>query len=86
MQTTDLKLINHNGFKWFSFSNGIHSFSKKTDKGFTVVECSEEQIYNGDLEFMCENGLTIDKVRKAKEIKKFLKIHNEPKKHILVVK
>jgi uncharacterized protein len=31
---------------------------------FMVIECTDEQLHNGDLEFMTEHGMTISKERK----------------------
>lgn len=51
--------MNIKGYEWFAFHNNIHSFQKKEKKGFSVIKCTHEQIYNGDIEFMIENEITI---------------------------
>ncbi len=56
-----------NGYKWAFHSKGIHTFTKKEGAVWTVIECSEEQLYNGDIQFLTEHGLTI-----GKELKKSL--------------
>ena len=68
-----------NGFRWFSYYKGIHSFQKKSEDGYRweLVQCEENQIYNGDLKFMTEHGLTLGKerqreVRKSFDLKKEL--------------
>ncbi len=60
-----------NGYKWFSHSNNIHSFYKKVDNGFYTIECSEEQIENGDLWFMTKHNLTLSKKLKKHLTKVF---------------
>ena len=60
-----------NGYEWFDFDRGIHSFQKKTEKGWLLIECSEEQLHDGDIEFMTLHGWTLSKERKRKIIKKF---------------
>lgn len=50
-----------NGYQWIYFSDGIHCFSKKDENGYSVIECTEKQIKNGDIEFMTEHNLTINK-------------------------
>lgn len=70
-----LVVMRFSGFRWAFFEKGIYTFTKEssTQKGKTVVvECSEEQLSNGDIEFMCENGLTLGDERKAEEIAKYL--------------
>ena len=52
--------LTFNGYSWCMFNKGIHTFSKKVAGGYASVECSEEQLTNGDIEFMTENGITID--------------------------
>ena len=56
-----------NGFKWFSHYKGVHSFQKRCENGYVMVECTEEQLYNGDIDFMTKNGWTLGK-QKRKEI------------------
>lgn len=58
-----------NGYTWFSFEFGIHAFIKNN----FIIECTENQIYNGDIEFMTENGWTIGKELKKKAITTFKK-------------
>ena len=48
-----------NGFEWWVFIEGVHYFNKREGRGFVEVCCSEEQIDNGDIEFMCAKGLTL---------------------------
>lgn len=53
------KKITHNGFKWWGFVDGLHNFSKKEGKGFINMKVREEQLTNGDFEFMADKGLTL---------------------------
>ena len=57
-----------NGYKWFYHYKGVHSFQKRTSDGYKwmLIECTEEQLYNGDIEFMTEHGLTISEEMKRK--------------------
>lgn len=71
-----LVVMRFSGFRWAYFENGIYTFTKDspTEKGKTlVVECSEEQLSNGDIEFMCEHGLSLGEERKADIIAEYLK-------------
>lgn len=51
--------MNFSGFEWAYFDKGIHTFSKKIASGYVKIECSEEQLTNGDIEFMAESNITI---------------------------
>lgn len=66
---SELKNLSFNGFQWFSFNNGIHSFSKKSPKGFMHIQCSDDQLHNGDIEYMAEHELSLGAER-IKAIKK----------------
>lgn len=52
--------LNYSGFKWYAFSNGLHHFSRPHPESneFTTIQCTEEMLTNGDIEYMVENGLT----------------------------
>jgi hypothetical protein len=55
-----------NGYRWAYFEKGVHAFQKAEGKGWSLIECSEEQLHNEDIEFMTENGLTLNqKMKKA---------------------
>ena len=62
-----------NGFNWWGFIEGVHYFSKQEDVGFAEICCSEEQLDNGDIEFMCENGLTLSDERRRRIEKEYIK-------------
>lgn len=51
--------ITHNGFVWYGFCDGFHCFSKKEKSGYLNLRCREDQLSNGDFEFMADNGLTL---------------------------
>lgn len=54
------RTIKANGFSWFGFLDGLHHFSKqRADGKYAQIRCREEQLENGDFEFMAENGLTL---------------------------
>ena len=60
-----------NGYRRFLTLDGIHYFERREPDGrFARIECEEEQLHNGDIEFMTENGITISPERKNKYIKK----------------
>lgn len=52
-----------NGYRWFSHNKGVHSFQRRTTDGYRweLVQCTEEQLHNGDIEFMTEHGWTLSK-------------------------
>ena len=52
------KDLRYNGFRWFGFIDGIHHFSKKVTNGYLEMQLVEEDLENGNAEFMSENGLT----------------------------
>lgn len=46
-----------NGFKWSYFDNGLHSFIKKTDKGYLECKLAEQDIHDpAQFEFMLSKG------------------------------
>lgn len=60
-----------NGYKLYLKSKGINYFQKRiedyNDKNYGLclaLECTDDQLSNGDIEFMTLNGLTISKDRK----------------------
>jgi hypothetical protein len=58
------KSITHNGYQWGGYDgNDMHFFTKEVKEGYRVVgylelKCSEEDLTNGNFEFMADNGLT----------------------------
>jgi len=62
-----------NEYHWFSHYRGVHAFQKQQSDGkFCEIECTEEQLHNGDIEFMTLHGLTISKDRKRRTEQKYL--------------
>jgi hypothetical protein len=63
---------------WSVFEKGIHTFVKvvKAHKEYLCVKCSEEQITNGDLDFMTKHKITLSTERKAEIRKEYLKYKN----------
>lgn len=54
------RALKPNGYQWFGLIDGLHHFSKEIESGkWAELRCREEQITNGDLEFMAEHGLTL---------------------------
>ena len=55
--------LEFNGYRWFSHYKGVHSFQKRSDDGhrWMLVQCSEDQLYNGDILIMTEHGWTLSK-------------------------
>ena len=52
--------ITRNGFKWWGFVDGFHNFSKQVDTGkWFNIRCREDQLTNGDFEFMIDGGWTL---------------------------
>lgn len=68
---------NLNGFRWWGFIDGIHNFSNKEVDGWINIECTDDNIENGDIEFMCEKGLTLSSKSVEKIQKKYLKEHDK---------
>lgn len=62
-----------NGYKWANHYKGVHSFQKQTEdgRGWMLVECTEEQLSNGDAEFMTKHGWTLNNEMKRKANKKY---------------
>lgn len=58
-----LRQLKPNGYSWTHFRDGIYYFSRKEQTGYSQICCSEEQLTNGDLEFMAENGYTLSNKR-----------------------
>ena len=68
-----MKNLSFNGYTCYYHHNGIYSFQKKVDKGYSQIECTEEQLTNGDIEFMTLHGWTLSSERRRNEIRKYLK-------------
>lgn len=68
--------LSYNGYKWVGVEDGIHTFSKQSGNGFYVIECTEEQLSNGDIEFMTERGITLSVGRKRSEQQKSKRTSN----------
>jgi len=51
-------LPDYNGYKWIGFEKGKHIFSKKESKGYATIKATEEDLTNGNIEFMTEHGLS----------------------------
>ncbi len=62
-----------NGYQWFCYHKGIYAFQKKAANGYLIVECDENQLINGDIEYMTQHDLTIGKKLKNSIIKKYEK-------------
>ena len=62
-----------NGFTWFGFYNGVHGFMRQEENNrYSKIECVEDDLYNGNIEFCCLHGITMGKqlLLKAKRISK----------------
>ncbi len=53
-----------NGYEWFAFDRGVHSFQKRVGKWYSLVECSEDQLHNGDIDFMTKHNYTLSRSQK----------------------
>jgi len=51
-------LPTYSGYKWFGFEKGKHLFQQKANKGYYSIKASEEDLENGNIEFMAEHGLS----------------------------
>jgi hypothetical protein len=49
-------LPTYNGYKWFGYENGKHLFSKKEGNGYSTIKAKEEDLNNGNIEFMTQYG------------------------------
>lgn len=48
-----------NGFKWAYYDNGLHSFTKKTDRGYLECKMTEQDIEDPEeFKFMLSKGLS----------------------------
>lgn len=63
---TNHKDLEFNGYKCYYFEKGIYSFQKQVGKNYSGIECTEEQLTNGDIEFMTTHGWTISNERKVR--------------------
>ena len=64
------------GFKWNGFCYGIHLFSKLVEGSSWKkwgIECTEEDIENNNIEYMCKNGWTTSKDEIKKVQRKYKK-------------
>ena len=57
---TNIKGVVINGYKCFyaNENKGLYEFSKETKSGYLHIKCTEEQLTNGDIEFMTQHDLT----------------------------
>ena len=60
-----------NGYSRYDIDCNIHSFRKQDGERFAVIECTTEQLKNGDIEFMIERGLTLSASRIRAEKRKY---------------
>ena len=65
-----------NGYEWYYCNKGIHYFRRKIETGYLMIECSCNQLENGDIEFMTEHEITLSQQRKMQIIHDFEKSHN----------
>lgn len=64
-----------NGYVWFMYEKGIHSFKKELPNNkWVVIECTQKQIINGDIEFMTEHGFSISKEMKKSVQKEYVEV------------
>ena len=54
-----LKGTQVNGFRWAYKNGSLHAFTKQNEAGqWILILCNDEDITNGNLQFMTQNGLT----------------------------
>ncbi len=78
--------LQFNDFKWIYWDRGLHCFQKKESNGFSILHCSEEQIANGDLEYMTLHGITLSKERQNQVRSEFSKKQYHARKEKLRIK
>ena len=52
------KKINIGGYYWGGFWDNMRHFVKKEKRGYLSITCDEEDLENGNLEYMVENRMT----------------------------
>jgi len=63
-----------NGYSWVGYDFGVHLFTVKMKDGtWALIQCKEEQLFNGDIEFMTKHHLTLSKTEIKKETNKYKK-------------
>jgi len=69
-----LHRLNLNGYEFKWFKDGLYHFVKGDNQtGFIEIVCSQEQLFNGDIEYMTKKDLSLDSNRQRQEIQKFKK-------------
>ena len=61
--------LDFNGYKWHKFKDGVHTFRKQIEPLiWSVIDCTEDDINDGAIEYMANIGLTLNKeaIMKAK--------------------
>ena len=72
-----------NGYVFYLYEEGLYHFSKREDDynnqnygKYLEITVSEEQLHNGDLEFMVKHNLTLDESRQKQIRKNYRGQHN----------
>lgn len=66
-----MQTLTINGYSRYDIDCNIHSFRKQDGERFAVIECTTEQLKNGDVEYMIANGLTLSASRIRAEKRKY---------------
>ena len=56
------KTLSKDGYKWTGFWDKFHHFTKEVNnpRGYLTVACTDEDLTNGNFDFMIKHGLTRD--------------------------
>jgi len=82
MKKSNYSGLTINGFVWFFHEKGVHSFQKKIDDGhkWEWIQCTEEQMHNGDIELMTQHGLTLSQHKIKQAHKQYEKTNEQTNK------
>lgn len=67
------KELNIDGWQCIAFDTGIYTFQKLINKRWYGIECTKEQLENGDFEYMTKHGYTLSKERIRLEKARYLR-------------
>lgn len=62
-----MQTLTINGYSRYEIDCNIHSFRKQDGERFAVIECTTEQLKNGDVEYMIANDILISITDQSRE-------------------
>ena len=68
--------LTYNGYTQYYKSNGLNHFSKKVNNKYLIIVCSDIDLTNGNIEYMCKNDISLSKQKQRLHMKRFLKRNN----------